>query len=209
MENIRDKGTIIAEQERVKFGQELRTRRKANNWTLEDLHKLCGVSIAAISKIEKGQSSPSFETILKITRSLQVNFIEMLDGSPLIPAASSRLIATHLDDIELFKTKFYDYHVHSSTLKHKAMVPLQMTIHTKEAPPRNEWSRHDGEEFIFVLKGELEFHTEHYKPIKLRMGESCYLDSTSPHAFVSIGDVPAEIISVCLSIEPLIANKSV
>ncbi|WP_202037115.1 cupin domain-containing protein (plasmid) [Agrobacterium vitis] len=82
------------------------------------------------------------------------------------------------------------------------MVPLRMTIRNHVPPPLDEWSIHDGEEFIYVLSGVLQFHTEHYAPLTLNPGDSCYLDSTMRHAFVAIGEQEAEILSVCLSVKP-------
>lgn len=184
-------------------GAEIKTQRVARGWTLDDLSKRSGVSIAAISKIEKGQSSPSFDSILKIARCLQMNFVDMLEGAkPSGQGVTARLTSTKTGQVETYKTGKYDYNVHSTALTHKVMVPLQMTIHNREPPPLNEWSTHDGEEFIFVLKGTLSFYTEHYAPLTLEPGESCYLDSTMRHAFAAVGDGDTEILSICLSVRP-------
>lgn len=202
MEKVRKKSNSTGDAPDIEIGAELKKRRLAKSWTLEELSALSGVSTAAISKIEKGQSSPSFDTILKISRPLQVNFIEMLDGESSDSSASARLITTKASEIEHYSTDFYDYNVHSSALKKKSMVPLQMTIRTKEVPPAEHWSTHGGEEFVLVLKGVLDLHSEQYKTKRLSEGESCYFDSTMPHAFVSVSDEPTEIISICLSIKP-------
>ncbi|MFD0986331.1 helix-turn-helix domain-containing protein [Methyloligella solikamskensis] len=194
------------EPEERMIGQEIKRRRQAKGWTLDDLSQRSGVSIAAISKIEKGQSNPSFDTILRITRPLQVNFVEMMEG-PATTAPTARLISTLAGEAELHQTDHYDYEVHSASLKHKVMVPLKMRIHGRTPPPREEWSIHDGEEFIYVLKGVLVFHTEHYAPLTLKEGESCYLDSTMPHAFASGTDGPAEVLSICLSIQPFESKR--
>lgn len=184
-------------------GVEIKAQRTARGWTLEELSKRSGVSIAAISKIEKGQSNPSFDSILKIARCLQMNFVSMMEGSKAAgQGITARLTSTKAGQADVFKTSKYDYNVHSTALTHKVMVPLQMTIHNREAPPPSEWSIHDGEEFIFVLKGTLLFFTEHYAPLTLQPGESCYLDSTMRHAFAAAGDGPTEILSVCLSVRP-------
>lgn len=186
------------------LGEEIRHHRSARGWTLDELSKRSGVSIAAISKIEKGQSRPSFDTLLRIARCLQINFVQMMEGeSPGRPrGVTARLTSTRAAEAELYQTAHYDYRVHSTLLTQKVMVPLRMTIHNHEPPPRDEWSIHDGEEFVFVLKGTLAFHTEHYAPLILKEGDSCYLDSTMRHAFVAASPGDVEILSVCLSIKP-------
>jgi len=184
------------------MGAEIKAQRLARGWTLEELSARSGVSKAAISKIEKGQSKPSFETLLRIARCLQMNFVEVMEGAPASSSVTARLISTKTGEAELFKTDHYDYRVHSAALTRKVMVPLHMTIRNHVPPPPDEWSIHDGEEFIYVLSGVLQFHTEHYAPLTLKPGESCYLDSTMRHAFVALGDEDAEILSICLSVKP-------
>jgi len=39
-------------------------------------------------------------------------------------------------------------------------------------------SQHRGEEFVYVLSGAIEVHTEHYAPFRLEQGESAYFDSS-------------------------------
>jgi transcriptional regulator with XRE-family HTH domain len=184
------------------LGAAIKAQRALRGWTLEELSNCSNVSIAAISKIEKGQSSPSFDTILRIARCLKINFVDLLEGPGAAGNVTARLICTREADAERFSTAHYDYKVHSTALKRKVMVPLRMTIRNHEPPPLDEWSIHDGEEFIFVLKGVLSFHTEHYAPLLLHPGDSCYLDSTMKHAFVAASKGAVEIISVCLSIAP-------
>lgn len=190
------------------LGTEIKTQRTARGWTLEELSSRSGVSIAAISKIEKGQSRPSFDTLLRIARCLQMNFVEMMEGPGSHKPVTARLISTRADEAELFSTSSYDYRVHSTALTQKVMVPLRMTIRNHEPPPADEWSIHDGEEFVFVIDEELIFHTEHYAPLRLQPGDTCYFDSTMRHAFVAGGQGNTEILSVCLSIRPFQGQKT-
>jgi uncharacterized cupin superfamily protein len=57
--------------------------------------------------------------------------------------------------------------------------------------------RHDGEEFLFVLSGEVQVITEHHDPIHLVPGDSCYFDSTMGHALLSVSDIDAVVLWVC------------
>lgn len=189
------------------MGAEIKAQRLARSWTLEELSTRSGVSIAAISKIEKGQSKPSFETLLRIARCLQMNFVEVMERAPSSSSVTARLISTKSGEAEVFKTDHYDYHVHSTALTRKVMVPLHMTIRNHAPPPQDEWSIHDGEEFIYVISGILQFYTEHYAPLTLTPGESCYLDSTMRHAFVALGEEDAEILSICLSVKPFLGSS--
>jgi quercetin dioxygenase-like cupin family protein len=63
----------------------------------------------------------------------------------------------------------------------------------------SQMSRHSGEEFIYVLRGPVEVHTEHYAPTVLATGDAMYLDSTMAHAFLAMGDTDALMLNVCHS----------
>jgi quercetin dioxygenase-like cupin family protein len=50
-----------------------------------------------------------------------------------------------------------------------------------------------------VLSGTIEFFTEEYSPVTLNPGDSCYLDSTMRHAFVTKSEEDARILSIFIS----------
>lgn len=182
---------------------ELRAQRKRRGWTLSELSARSGVSIAAISKIENGRSLPGAETLISLARALEITVAELMDSSrPTGSAGLARLTVTRVGEGAGYSTPHYDYRLLCTGLSRKVMIPLEMVIRTREVPPRAEWSIHGGEELIHVLKGAIALHTAHYAPVRLAQGESAYFDSTMPHAFVSVGEGDAVILSICLSIRP-------
>jgi transcriptional regulator with XRE-family HTH domain len=192
-----DEASIVAA-----FAQKLKSLRLQNGLTLDDLALSSGVSISTISKIENRQQNPSFETVLRIARSLKINFVQLLEPTQAPQPNLTRRIVTRGPDAPIYSSQWYTYHTHSAELTHKAMIPFLMRIKTRVVPPRDEWSIHNGEEFIYVMEGILEFHTEHYAPAILNIGDSCYLDSTMRHAFVTIGESDALILSICREAVP-------
>lgn len=196
-----DEATIVAA-----FAGKLKSLRLLNGLTLEELARLSGVSISTISKIENNQQRPSFGTVLRVARALKINFVQLLEPTrpaeiPVQPNLARRIV-TRAPEATVYSTQWYTYHTHSAELTRKAMIPFLMRIKTRELPPLDEWSIHEGEEFIYVLEGILEFHTEHYAPALLNPGDSCYLDSTMRHAFVTKSAEDAVLLSVCRSIIP-------
>jgi transcriptional regulator with XRE-family HTH domain len=184
------------------FCQRLKPLRQAENMTLDELARLSGVSISTISKIENQQQKPGFETLLKISRALHINFVHMLEPPPVTPQKLARRVVTRAGTAPVYESGIYSYAAHATDLAQKAMVPLLMHIKTRTVPPFEEWSVHDGEELAYVIEGEVELHTEHYTPTTLNKGDSCYFDSTMRHAYVSRGAGQATILSICLSITP-------
>jgi len=189
-----DEDTIIAT-----FCHKLKSLRLANGLTLEELGEMSGVSISTISKIENRQQKPSFETVLRVARALHINFVQMLESPSAAPRHMARRTVTRAGDAPQLQSDHYVYAPHASEITNKAMVPSLMHIRTRELPPADQWSTHQGEEFIYVISGTLEFHTEEYAPALLNQGDSCYLDSAMRHAFVSKGDEDAVVLSIFLS----------
>ncbi|TGS14278.1 XRE family transcriptional regulator [Mesorhizobium sp. M2E.F.Ca.ET.209.01.1.1] len=189
------------------LGAHIKHLRRKKRWTLETLGEASGLSISALSKIENAQVSTSFDTVVKIAHGLGMPVAELFESTehnsaPGVEAPkhyTARRVSTRRGEGQPFASDYYDYEVHSSELLHKGMIPLVMTIRTREVPPRANWSVHDGEEFIFVVSGELELHTSLYSPLVLKAGDSAYIDSTMGHAFVSRSEDDAVMLSVCLT----------
>lgn len=189
------------------LGAHIKHLRQQKRWTLETLGEASGLSISALSKIENAQVSTSFDTLVKIAHGLGMPVAELFESTersaapgPDSPKSySARRVSTRSGQGQPFASDYYDYEVHSCDLLHKGMIPLVMKIRTREVPPRGDWSVHDGEEFIFVVSGELELHTSLYSPLLLKAGDSAYIDSTMGHAFVSKSKEDAVMLSVCLT----------
>ena len=192
----------------AKFSRDLKALRQSHGLTLEELSQRSSVSIATISKIEHLQQKPSFETALRIARALKINFVQMMEGPGLPNSGMARRSITRAGTGDAFRSDYYTYNVHAPEIVQKIMVPLVMNIRTHSVPPVEDWSIHDGEEYIYVIEGILEFHCEQYSVAVLHPGDSCYFDSTMRHAFVSQGKGDAVILSVCLSIKPFAKEQT-
>ena len=71
------------------------------------------------------------------------------------------------------------------------------------------FTQHSGEEFNYVIEGEMEFHTEIYAPVRLTAGSSIYFDAEMKHAHVRVGGGPCRILAIlCPRMEPLAASGS-
>lgn len=181
--------------EQAKIGERLSALRKQNNWTLEDVSKQTGVGISTLSKLEKHQTNLSFDTWLKLSKGLGLSFQKLTNPNARRVAQGCRAVTLDGEGVT-FSTNQYDYVVHSTELLGRRMVPLVMRIKTRSASDIEAYSSHAGEEFILCLEGTVELHTEFYKPLRLAKGESAYIDSGMKHAFVSISDSEAMILSI-------------
>ena len=76
------------------------------------------------------------------------------------------------------------------------MVPLEIRVRARKVDEFDHWSQHRGEEFVYVLSGAIEIHTEHYAPFRLERGESGYFDSSMRHVYISVSKEDARVLSV-------------
>ena len=60
--------------------------------------------------------------------------------------------------------------------------------------------RHSGEEYLYVISGAMELHSDLYAPLPLAAGDSVYFDSGMAHGYVWVGEVPCRVLSVCAGV---------
>lgn len=181
------------------LGPQVKALRRDLGLTLQQVSERSGVSVATLSKIENGRISGTVNTMLKVARGLGVLFDRLLEHPEQDRQPTARLVQTKAAGVEAFPTEFYDYYVHSSDLVGRRMLPLVIIVKTREVPPRLDWSTHAGEEFLLVIEGRIQLHTEHYAPITLDAGDSVYFDSLMRHAYVVVSEEDARVISVSLA----------
>lgn len=184
----------------LNIGQKIRKLRKEERLTLQDLSELSGLSKPLLSQIENDQVIPPIATLLKIAKGLKVGihffFEEEEDMQKLVLLRSSDLKSSRRrtgND----SPQNYLYNSLAPGLRHKSMEPFLIEFE----PARWDDSllyRHDGEEFIYLLEGELEFHYAQDIMI-LKPGDSIYYDSSEAHGYVSIGSAKAKAVAVLYS----------
>ncbi len=204
--------TSVDHDDKHAIGHRLRSIRKSQKMTLTDVAKLTGVSISTLSKIENVQVSPSFDIIKRICDGLDIAIEDMMGqpeaATPAAPVMSGRKTTTLNGSGARFTCGQYDYVAHATELFRKGMVPLEIFVRARSADEFDHWSSHNGEEFVFVLSGEIEIHTDLYAPFRLASGESAYFDSSMSHIYLSVGDEDARVLSVSYDPRPQQAQIS-
>ncbi len=78
----------------TEFGQRLRAARRTRGWPIDRLASASGVSRAMISKIERGESSPTAVVLGKLSAALQLSIAELLAPAPEPGAAGTEADGT-------------------------------------------------------------------------------------------------------------------
>jgi transcriptional regulator with XRE-family HTH domain len=171
-----------------------RLRREAG-LTLSELGKRSDISSSALSKIENGQMSPTYDTMQRLADGLGIDITDLFAGQR--RQSTGRLTVTRHGQGVRQSIAQYDYEMLCADVRRKQFVPMLATIKANDLKDFPNLVSHEGEEFIFVLDGRITLNTEHYSPMVLEAGDSCYFDSTMGHAVVSTGDAAATILWVC------------
>ena len=149
--------------------------------------------------------SLTYDKMLQVAEGLKLTLAELVAPPPAKPMAR-RSIARRKDGL-LQRTPNYEYIYLSPDLSNKRMIPMLTRIKTREIEKFGPLIRHSGEEFVFVLEGEILVYTDHYEPTRIKSGEGVYIDSTMGHAFLSVSKKDALILGICSSEDPHHADK--
>ncbi len=175
------------------LGKRLRELRRERGMTLEDAGRLTALAASTLSKIENDQMSPTFDVVQKLALGFDIDITELFAGNP-GPEAAGRRSVTMAGAGRPMETPVYNHRLIAVELKNKKILPFVTTIKARSLEDFKAWSQHGGEEFLYVLEGEVCFQTEHYEPAILGVGDSVYIDSGMQHACYSISDKDAVVL---------------
>ncbi|QIG48905.1 helix-turn-helix domain-containing protein [Nordella sp. HKS 07] len=185
-----------------KLGECLKALRRRNGWTLQDVNKRTGVAVSTLSKVENDQMSLTYDKLLQISEGLGINLAELLALPVDTGLALARRSVSKPDEGLLQTTPNYDYLYLCTEIQRKRMVPVIARVKSRDIGEFGPLVRHSGEEFIYVLDGAIDVHTDHYAPVRLEKGGSIYIDSTMGHGYVAVGPQDATVLAVCSSPDP-------
>jgi len=183
-------------------GERIAEIRKTYSISMDVLAERSGVSADLISRIENDGHIPDLAPLIKIARGLGVRLGTLLDDNeqlgPVIcragEAASSSRFKTGLpegaDDSRGHHGMSFSALASDKNGRH--MEPFIVTI---QSDAQQVKSAHEGEEFIFVLEGDLSLEYGMDKET-LKTGDSVYYDSIVPHRVYSANNNPVRILAV-------------
>ncbi len=189
------------------LGSFLRRLRGQEGWTLKQMSERTGIPVSTLSKIEHNRLTLSYDKLLQLAQKLGLRMSELFAESsepadPQQQPVTARRSVGKLDRAVRVETANYDYFYMNTELRRKRMIPIVTKIRARTVEEFGELVRHSGEEFIYVLQGAVEVHTEFYDPVVLHEGESIYIDSNMGHAYIAAeGCTEATVLGVCSSAE--------
>lgn len=185
------------------LGNIVRHIRNSNGWTLAQMSDRVDIPLSTLAKVEKGHLTLSYDKLVDLSDKLGMGLSDFLNSSPAAPLSKSmarRSVGKGSADILKIETKNYDYRYLCTELRGKIMIPVISRVRSQTMEEFGELIRHAGEEFVYVLEGAIEVHSEFYDPITLHAGEYIYLDSEMGHGYLVTGGFEeATVLAVCAS----------
>jgi quercetin dioxygenase-like cupin family protein/DNA-binding transcriptional regulator YiaG len=187
----------VQEQEAITPAQNLRTAREKQGFSIQELSAKTGIPERELEQVETGQAMLPLGQVIKLSKVLSLKMADMIsvgDKSFTIVRAGQR------SEVQRFgKAKQashgYEYVSLAPGKKDRLMEPFLVTLHPASS---DEPSSHDGQEFIYVLEGEMEVIVDDARDV-LKPGDSIYYDSSTTHLVRAHGDKPAQILAVLIS----------
>ena len=169
-----------------------------------------GIPLSTLAKVEHDRLTLTYDKLQQVAERLQIRMSELFaePADDADTAVTARRSIGNTDNAIRVQTKNYDYYFLCPELRRKRMIPLVTRIRAKNVGEFGELVHHSGEEFIYVIEGRVEVHTEFYDPVVIEAGESIYLDSNMGHAYVAAeGCDEAVVLGVCSSADEGLMNS--
>lgn len=176
-------------------GQNIRKLRLASEATLDEIAKRAGLTKSTLSKIETGQTSSPISTLLAVSNALGVHLSEFFREEQ---KPASHVLTRKGQGRQIVRdgTRLgYAYEALAVDFPNKPLEPFLLTISPGDAEGQFQ---HKGQEFIYLLAGEIAFTLGEEK-FTIEAGDSLYFDSSLPHSLKLIGKTPARFL--CCFIE--------
>ena len=185
--------------DRETFGKRLRSARKRFGWTLAETAERSGISITTISRAERGQLALSYEKFSALGRALRMDMGALFAEAGGEAQDFQGPIVTRAGQGVTYRGLAFSYEFLATQGAGKQMNPILGTVHARRIEGPEDYARHEGEEFVYVLSGAVEVYFESGEIVKLAKGDSLYFDSRVGHAYISTSRQLARTLGACTS----------
>jgi quercetin dioxygenase-like cupin family protein len=169
------------------LGQRLKEIRVEKGMGLDFLANETGFSTEYLTLVEKGSIMPPVGTILRLSRALEI------DSGILLREERAEADKTKVEGFRK-RTEDYSYQTLTPEALHKHLKAFRVFI-DPVSEHKGVAYQHEGEEFIYVLKGSVEVMVGDNRNV-LNPGESLHFNSSIMHKLKNLSAERAEMLVV-------------
>ena len=186
--------------DQIRISKTLRAIRLAKKLSLKKIAEQTGLTKGYLSRIETSEHPPPIYTLAKISQALDIDIAELFSKPTSGKYTKLSIKRKHDHVIANQRGTSYGY-IYEDLAPEKCgknMEPFIVDVGFDVVVDVKKEFRHDGEEFIYVLEGKMEFFYAGDTYI-LEAGDSAYFDSDTPHSGRSIGTGKARLLIIIYS----------
>ncbi len=167
--------------------------REEAGLTLDEVSAATGISLSYLSKIENGNANPSIEVLKNLAQFYNKNILHFFRSETEmkhIPIHLREAVDLDIPGVQIDSLVSIREHV---------MQPMYYRIQPGSGITAEH--AHEGEEFLYVIKGTIEMVLNNEEAFVLKPQSSLYFKSSEAHRWQNIGSGVAEIIWVHVPFE--------
>jgi transcriptional regulator with XRE-family HTH domain len=180
----------------------IRSARMAQSLSLRALSARAGMPYSTLSKLENGKVALTYDKLIRLAQALNLDLKDIVagHGEQPLPAGMGRRSVTRAGDGFAVQSDRHAHHYPATDLLGKMMTPIIIEVRARSVEELGGLVRHTGEEYLYILSGAMELHSDLYAPLPLAAGDSVYFDSGMGHAYVRTSTDMCTVLSVCASL---------
>ncbi|TSD86227.1 helix-turn-helix transcriptional regulator [Mycobacterium sp. KBS0706] len=176
----------------IDLAETVRRLRAEKGWTLEEAAGRTGLSRSALSKIERGEMSPTFQAMQKLARGFGIELAGLF--GPADSSLRGRRIVVRAGEGATTEMPNYRLRPFGGELRNAPFLAAEVIIHARSPNDFADWERHDSDDFLYVLAGRVTLFSERDGSVELGPGDAAYFDARVGHAAIATGEGEARAL---------------
>ena len=170
------------------FGAKMKQLRQVRKISFEHLANTTGYSQRYLKDVEEGKVIPPVAAVIQISKALSV------DSGSFLSAEEQEATVKRRKESFYKRTQAYSYKTLTPEAESKHMKAFLVTIDPKQDHRMVEY-KHEGEEFLYVLKGHIEVRVGESQNL-LKKGETLHFNSGTTHKLRNVSEEEAKLLVV-------------
>lgn len=165
----------------VSLGRALRQRRKEIGKTMRQVAREAGLSEGFVSQVERGLSTPSLISLCNLASSLEASVEAFLPQAP----QRSHSVVSHASERHNYSLEAEE---RVYQLLQRGFPGALLNSCITHMPPGyvSDVTRHEGEDFLYVIEGEMLYEVGDRK-YQLTAGDTLHFPASLPHRARNVG----------------------
>ena len=187
---LKSQGLLRASASRPKansIGPRLRRLRLQNSFSLSHVARAAGVSVGFLSSVEREQMSASVATLRRLARFYQINILSLFNPTNANPGRVKPGERKVLNAGPGVRMELLSW---GNTMMEPHLFRIAPSAGSGES------YAHDGEEFLYILSGNLDISLSDGEEYHLQQGDSFYFESSNAHHWRNPGKKEALVLWV-------------